>query len=70
MVVFVGGLLDMTRFILVVFLFLAFAFYQLSGGSDFDPEQTRLARIDAPAEVEQQPLDAPVVVQTLSLIHI
>ena len=64
MVVFVGGLLDMTRFILVVFVFLAFAFYQLSGGSDFDPEQTRLARIDAPAEVEQQPLDAPVFVQT------
>mgnify|MGYP001800324025 FL=1 len=41
----------MTRFIVISFAFLAFAFYELSGGADFDAEATRLSRIDAPAEV-------------------
>lgn len=50
----------MTRFIVITFGFLAFAFYELSGGSEFDAEQTRLARIEAPADVTQQSLDTNV----------
>ena len=50
----------MTRFIIISFVFLAFAFYELSGGADFDAEKTRLARIDAPAEVIQTSLDRDV----------
>ena len=42
----------MGRFIVLSFLFLGWAFYQLSGGSEFDPEATRLSRIDAPTESE------------------
>lgn len=53
----------MARFILVCFAFLAFAFYELSGGSDFDPEETRLARIDPPSDVRQQPLERTQVAQ-------
>ncbi|MEM6760647.1 MAG: SH3 domain-containing protein [Pseudomonadota bacterium] len=47
----------MTRFILITFLFLGFAFYEMSGGSEFDAEATRLSRVDpgpetaAPAKV-------------------
>ncbi|WP_299652464.1 SH3 domain-containing protein [uncultured Tateyamaria sp.] len=53
----------MARFIIVTFGFLAFAFYEMSGGSDFDAEETRLSRIDAPAVVEEEALDSePVVV--------
>lgn len=44
----------MTRFILISFLFLGFAFYQLSGGSDFDAEATRLSRVEAEPEVTKQ----------------
>ncbi len=50
----------MTRFIIVTFAFLAFVFYEMSGGADFDAEETRLARIDAPAEVTEAPLDTDV----------
>lgn len=57
----------MVRFILVTFVFLAFAFYQMSGGTDFDPEETRLARIEAPTEIKQQSLETPVVVQADTL---
>ncbi|GGX45017.1 hypothetical protein GCM10007385_11230 [Tateyamaria omphalii] len=46
----------MVRFIIVTFGFLAFAFYELSGGADFDAEQTRLSRIELPAEVEEETL--------------
>ena len=38
----------MTRFVLLSFVFLAFAFYELSGGTDFDSEALRLSRIDVP----------------------
>ncbi|WP_299048000.1 SH3 domain-containing protein [uncultured Tateyamaria sp.] len=51
----------MARFIIVTFGFLAFAFYEMSGGADFDAEATRLSRIDAPAVVEEDTL-APVAV--------
>lgn len=54
----------MARLILVTFAFLAFVFYEMSGGNEFDPEATRLARIDAPSEVTQQPIDQPVVAET------
>ncbi|WP_299551997.1 SH3 domain-containing protein [uncultured Tateyamaria sp.] len=46
----------MMRFIIIAFGFLAFAFYEMSGGADFDPEQTRLSRIELPAPVEEEPL--------------
>lgn len=36
----------MTKFILISFGFLAFAFYELSGGADFDGEELRLSRVD------------------------
>ena len=49
----------MWRFILVSFAFLAFVFYEMSGGTDFDPEATRLARIDPPVEVETAKLEKP-----------
>lgn len=51
----------MARFIIVTFGFLAFVFYEMSGGSDFDAEETRLSRIDAPVVVEEETL-APVAV--------
>ncbi|MEM8656155.1 MAG: SH3 domain-containing protein [Pseudomonadota bacterium] len=51
----------MTRLIIVTFAFLAFAFYELSGGADFDADATRLSRIDPPAAVVQQPLTEVVV---------
>jgi hypothetical protein len=40
------------RFIIITFVFLGFVFYQMSGGSSFDPVETRNARIDGPAPVE------------------
>ncbi|MEL6467694.1 MAG: SH3 domain-containing protein [Pseudomonadota bacterium] len=51
----------MTRFIIVIFGFLAFAFYELSGGADFDATETRMARIEIPTVVEETPL-APLAV--------
>ena len=53
----------MGRFIIVTFIFLGWAFYQLSGGSGFDADATRQARIDAPSEVNTAPLQASVVEQ-------
>ncbi|MEM9578191.1 MAG: SH3 domain-containing protein [Pseudomonadota bacterium] len=40
----------MTRFILLSFVFLGLGFYELSGGSDFDPKATRAAQIEARLE--------------------
>ena len=51
----------MARFIIVTFGFLAFAFYEMSGGADFDAEETRLSRIEAPVVVEEETL-APIAV--------
>lgn len=50
----------MARFIIVTFAFMGWAFYEMSGGSDFDAIETRMARIDMPVEVEEKSLD-PVV---------
>ncbi|MEL7090155.1 MAG: SH3 domain-containing protein [Pseudomonadota bacterium] len=49
----------MTRLIVISFLFLGFAFYELSGGSDFDAEATRLSRIEAPEAVPEVVAAAP-----------
>lgn len=50
----------MARFIFVSFVFMAWAFYEMSGGADFDPEATRLARIDAPVTVEEEKLETVI----------
>ena len=47
----------MTRFIIITFAFLAFAFYEMSGGADFDAEETRLSRIDPPLVVDEDKLE-------------
>lgn len=51
----------MTRFIVVSFVFLGFAFYELSGGGDFDPKETRLSRIETPPAVDTQPIQTAAV---------
>ena len=50
----------MARFIIVSFVFMAWGFYELSGGADFDPVETRMARIDVPAAVEEETLDTVI----------
>lgn len=55
----------MLRFILISFGFLAFAFYQMSGGADFDSEKLRLSRIEAPAVVNETNLDVAATAQVL-----
>ena len=37
----------MNKFILICFAVMAIGFYELSGGSDFDPEKARQAALDA-----------------------
>ncbi|WP_147110837.1 SH3 domain-containing protein [Tateyamaria sp. syn59] len=54
----------MWRFIIVTFGFLAFAFYEMSGGADFDPEATRMARIEMPVAVEPEKLERVVEAET------
>ena len=44
----------MKRFILGAFAFLAFAFYHLSGGGDFDPSQTRQASQETRLNLEAE----------------
>lgn len=46
----------MMRFVIITFGFLGFAFYEISGGADFDPEQTRLSRIELPEPVKEDVL--------------
>ena len=57
----------MKRFILLSFAFLAFAFYELSGGSDFEPASVRMASL-APAPEKAPEVDVaeikPAAVQT------
>ncbi|MEL6808404.1 MAG: SH3 domain-containing protein [Pseudomonadota bacterium] len=47
----------MWRFILISFAFLAFVFYEMSGGADFDAEELRLSRVEAPPVVETTNLE-------------
>ncbi len=63
-----GGMSVLTRFILVTFAFLAFAFYQMSGGADFDAQETLLARVDAPVAVETEKLDPVAQAQVAPVI--
>lgn len=52
----------MWKFITVTFLFLGFAFYELSGGDEFDAEALRLSRIDpvtSPIAPSTQMAEAP-----------
>jgi len=53
----------MLRFILLCFGLLAFAFYQMSGGADFDSEKLRLSRIEAPADLNETNPDATATAQ-------
>ncbi|WP_420861424.1 SH3 domain-containing protein [Algirhabdus cladophorae] len=46
----------MWRFIVCSFAFMGWGFYELSGGSEFEPEQQRAA-IFAPVEIKQEPTD-------------
>ncbi|MEO0403114.1 MAG: SH3 domain-containing protein [Pseudomonadota bacterium] len=50
----------MARFIIISFAFMGWGFYELSGGSEFDPVETRQARIDMPVAVEEEKLDAVI----------
>lgn len=69
----------MKTFILLTFGFLGFAFYEMSGGSDFEPKSVTMARL-APTEVkpeqvaeapEAEPVVAPAaVINTASITKI
>ena len=50
----------MKTFILLTFGFLGFAFYQMSGGADFEPASARLATLDV-TETEESPRPIEVV---------
>ena len=47
----------MNRFVILCLLFMAWAFYELSGGADFDPVATRYART---GNAEPNPIQQPV----------
>ncbi len=65
-----GGELSVTRFIVISFVFLGWAFYQLSGGSKFDPEVTRMSRIEAPNEVETALLESSTPAERAAEINV
>lgn len=46
------------RYVIVSFFFLGLVFYEMSGGADFDPEATRLSRIEVPDAVEPEKREA------------
>jgi len=54
----------MFRFILVSFGFLGWSFYEMSGGSDFDPINTRMARLDtaSPTPFDQSSGDVAQII--------
>ncbi|WP_299146883.1 SH3 domain-containing protein [uncultured Tateyamaria sp.] len=47
----------MGKFIIISFAFMGWAFYEISGGADFDPVETREARIELPAPVAKEALE-------------
>lgn len=54
--------MTMSKFIIGTFLMLAFGFYELSGGSDFEPDVRPLEQIAVSTKsLEAVPFDAPVV---------
>ena len=54
----------MTRFILLTFGFLGWAFWEMSGGSDFEPASERMARAEPVAEPGITRVDRPEEPQT------
>lgn len=44
----------MFRFVLLTFVFLGWAFYEMSGGASFNPEDVRQARLEAAAQAEAE----------------
>lgn len=54
----------MKRFILVTFLVLGWVFYEMSGGSEFDAEATRLARVEEPSPVTTSTIAPASATQT------
>jgi len=46
----------MNKFVLLSFGFMGWAFYEMSGGADFEPASERLARLAPAAEETQEPL--------------
>ena len=50
----------MKKFILVTFGFLGWAFYEMSGGAEFEPASVRMARLNPVAET-QTPVQAEIV---------
>jgi hypothetical protein len=57
----------MKKFIFVTFVFMGWAFYEMSGGADFDAEQTRLSRSEAPVAPDPAKA-APIIAQTGSTL--
>lgn len=53
----------MLRFILITFAFLGWAFYELSGGSDFDPQNARLTNVTTDPLKVSEPTPAPEAVE-------
>lgn len=62
----------MGRVIIVAFVFMGWAFYQLSGGADFDPAAVRNARIDHPEKVETTTLvqNVPVAEEEVTRVSL
>lgn len=67
----------MVRFMIVTFAFLGWAFYEMSGGTDFDPDRARTDRSDplketetADAAVEERETDVEVTRVSLNLTSV
>ena len=60
----VSGVVLLKRFIVLSFAFLAFAFYELSGGAEFDPAAIRTAKAEAAAAAEAERRMAEARVET------
>lgn len=54
----------MKRLIIVTFGILGLIFFEMSGGADFDPEATRLSRIDTPVEIKEEKLKTVMIKPT------
>lgn len=50
---------DLKRFILLSFGFLGWVFYEMSGGSDFEPRSVQMARMNPTPEVQTAEIAAP-----------
>ena len=59
-----GGTHAMWRFIFIGFAFLAFVFYEMSGGANFNAEELRLSRVDGMPAVETKDPETTQIAQT------